>query len=344
VVWIPKAVLYNPAENPNTVKAWRRAIAEIPECPLRDEAESVLRDASGFPEVFRLGTEEDERGRIRFGSGKGQKTPPENPSGNGSATPSGSDTGNESRNGSWNGSGNGSKSGSGTRSRNQEQEQEQEQEEEGSGTPAAAGARRASPRRLLETWNENRGQLPEAKALPPGREKAARARLRTTPDLEVWATAVRHLASLPHLAGQAWVTIDFLLRPDSLTKIQEGKYDRPFRDAVAAPVLVGAHAPAPAPRPKEPAECLEPPPTGGGIWPRILEELRPLVDERDFDTWFRGTRQVGELNGVLRVAVASALFGQYVPAEYGEAIGSACLACGVQVPVEFVTGEAGVLA
>jgi hypothetical protein len=343
VVWIPKAVLYNPAENQNTVKAWRKAIAEIPECALRDEAEVALKAASGFPEVFELGIEEDERGRLRFGSAK----PPRNPSGSDSETDSGSGSGdksgNDSTNGSWNGSGIEAGISSRRRSRNQEQEQEQEQEEEGSGTPAAAGAARApSPRKLLETWNANRGHLPEAKALPPGREKAARARLRAVPDLERWAHAVRHLASLPHLTGKDWVTIDFLVRPDSLTKVEEGRYDRPFRDSAPPAALVGAHPPEPRPRrtTAAPEVVLDPPPPGGGVWPRVLEALRPRVDERDFDTWFRPTRQVGELNGVLRVAVAP-LFRRYVPAEYDGAIESACRACGVTVPVEYLTDEAG---
>lgn len=338
VVWIPKAVLYNPAENPNTVKAWRRAIAEIPECPLRDEAETALRKASGFPEVFELGMEEDERGRSRFGSGKGGK----DDSRNGSGSDSSNGTGNESTNGSWNGSGNNS----GSRSRNQEQEQEQEKEREGERgeTPAAAGAPRPpSPRQLLAVWNSNRGPLPEAKALPPGRERAARARLRTVPDLERWAAAVRRLAALPHLAGQAWVTLDFLLKPDSLTRIEEGRYDRPFRDAAPPPPLVGAHPTAPRPRPSRAPEAapLPPPPPDGGVWPKVLEALRTRVDERDFDTWFRGTRQVGELNGALRVAVSGELFVEYIPREYSAEIAEALKACGVSVPVEYLTDEAG---
>lgn len=231
--------------------------------------------------------------------------------------------------------------GSRKRSRNQEQEQEQEQEGEGSGTPADAGARRPSPQRLLEVWNANRGPLPDAKALPPGRAKAARSRLRETPDLDRWARAVRRLAKLPHLAGQAWVTIDFLVRPDSLTKVEEGRYDRPFRDAGAPSVLVGAHPAEPRPRQTPVAAPLPPPPPGGGIWPRVLEELRPMVDERDFDTWFRPTRQSGELNGALRVAVSGPLFLDYIPREYGVAIEAACRACGVTVPVEYLAENDG---
>lgn len=40
---------------------------------------------------------------------------------------------------------------------------------------------------------------------------------------------MRRLASKAHLVEQSWVTLDFLLKPDSLTRIEEGRYDLPFR-------------------------------------------------------------------------------------------------------------------
>ncbi len=92
---------------------------------------------------------------------------------------------------------------------------------------AGGSSRGASPRDLLRTWNENRGHLPEAKSLPPGRERHARAALIREPNLDRWAAAVRRFAT-PHAAEWSWASFDFLLRPDSLTKIEEGKYDRPF--------------------------------------------------------------------------------------------------------------------
>lgn len=42
VVWLPRAVIYNSPESPNVVVSWRTALAEIPECALKDEAETEL--------------------------------------------------------------------------------------------------------------------------------------------------------------------------------------------------------------------------------------------------------------------------------------------------------------
>lgn len=43
LVWLPNAIKHNPPENPNVVVAWRRAMAEMPECELREKAaQSVL--------------------------------------------------------------------------------------------------------------------------------------------------------------------------------------------------------------------------------------------------------------------------------------------------------------
>lgn len=334
VVWIPKAVLYNPAENPNTVKAWRRAIAEIPECALRDEAAAVLRAASGFPEVFELGMEEDERGRLRFGSGKDPKdpsgSPSGNPSGSQSGSASGSGSGTSSGSGSDDGAGSDSTNGSRKRSRNQEQEQEQDKKDTPP-TPRKRGGR--------------------AGGLDPGFEA-------------FWAAYPKHVGRAD--AEKAWAKLTRAERERALELAPvyaEAMADRPefvknpsgwlngkrfaddpvgWRRGGAPRALVGAHEPEPGPRPSPatPEVVLDPPPPGGGVWPVVLEALRPLVDERDFDTWFRPTRQVGEPNGTLRVAVAP-LFRRYVPAEYGGAIESACRACGVEVPVEFLTTEAG---
>lgn len=85
------------------------------------------------------------------------------------------------------------------------------------------------PEGLLTTWNQNRGPLPEAKAISGGRATHARARLAEVPDLARWSAAVKRLALSPFATGgndRGWkADIDFLLRPDTLTKIEEGKYD-----------------------------------------------------------------------------------------------------------------------
>ena len=110
------------------------------------------------------------------------------------------------------------------------------------------------------------------------------------------------------------------------------------RDRSSGSALVGAH-PASKEGPPSPPREFPPAPDGGGVWPAILERLRGVVDERDFDTWLRGTRQSGELNGALRVVVASDLFVEYVAREYGAAITEAASNLGVNAPIEYVTGR-----
>jgi hypothetical protein len=109
-----------------------------------------------------------------------------------------------------------------------EVEVEVEGEREGE---SSAPARRPSPKTLLETWNREKGSLPEAKGLSGPRERHARTRLGETPDLERWAAAVRRIARSPFCLGsndRGWrATFDWLLQPDTLLKVEEGKYDPP---------------------------------------------------------------------------------------------------------------------
>ena len=37
--WLPRAIRHNPPQSPSVVTAWRRAFVQLPECPLRQEAE-----------------------------------------------------------------------------------------------------------------------------------------------------------------------------------------------------------------------------------------------------------------------------------------------------------------
>lgn len=238
VVWVPRALRYNPPESANVVRAWRKAIADIPECQLRDEAESYLREGCLFPEVFDEEIRTDKRGRLRVGDSSSAPKPPkaEAPAAIVAAAESSGHSSTEAPGKlAAESSGNGDVL-------FPEAFHEDRQEgigEAGTGTGAGpgtgegnGGARRArpapSPRQLLEVWNANRGALAAARELSPGREKAARSRLKAYPDLERWAAAVRRLASKPHLVEQSWVTLDFLLKPDSLTRIEEGRYDRAF--------------------------------------------------------------------------------------------------------------------
>jgi len=58
VVWIPKAVVHNPPESTNVIRAWRAGFDEVPECPLRHQALQQLQAfvegmGEGFRQAFR---------------------------------------------------------------------------------------------------------------------------------------------------------------------------------------------------------------------------------------------------------------------------------------------------
>jgi len=86
-----------------------------------------------------------------------------------------------------------------------------------------------TPAMLLDTWNANRGPLPAVKSLSPKRVKVAKSRLHEVPDLDRWVAAVKRIAGSSFCRGEgktAWVAnFDWLLRPDTLLKIEEGRYD-----------------------------------------------------------------------------------------------------------------------
>lgn len=110
-------------------------------------------------------------------------------------------------------------------------EDEVEDEDEGEKRESSAPERRPRPADLLETWNRERGGLPEAKGLSDSRERHARKRLEETPDLARWGLAVRRASRSPFCLGandRGWrATFDWLLQPDTLLKLEEGKFDPP---------------------------------------------------------------------------------------------------------------------
>ncbi len=65
-------------------------------------------------------------------------------------------------------------------------------------------------------------------------------------------------------------------------------------------------------------------------WDRILEHLKSRVDERDFETWFRGTRQKSESADAINVLITSPLFIEYIPREFGDRIGEAARLAGLE--------------
>ncbi len=98
---------------------------------------------------------------------------------------------------------------------------------------------RLTPSGLLALWN---AEIAEAKASNPrvaiaravklsaARERHARARLKEEGDPEVWRDAIRRIIASPGCNGyndRRWIAdLDFLLRPGTLARVLEGKYDR----------------------------------------------------------------------------------------------------------------------
>ncbi len=99
--------------------------------------------------------------------------------------------------------------------------------EEGKGTRKGGGG--SAPPVLLTVWNENRGDLPEAKGVSRARLAQIRARLAEEPDPMVWTAIVQRIAASPFCRGEndrEWrASFDWLLKPDTRLRALEGKYD-----------------------------------------------------------------------------------------------------------------------
>lgn len=95
-----------------------------------------------------------------------------------------------------------------------------------------------SPKDLAEVWNaECRGAMAKVLDMKPGTKRwnSAKARLADESDLEVWRMHVRKVADSPFVRGEVegrnggkpWRgNFDWFIRPDTVTKIVEGLYDR----------------------------------------------------------------------------------------------------------------------
>ena len=89
---------------------------------------------------------------------------------------------------------------------------------------------------LCEIWNEHGKRLPKCRIpISEDRLKKIKTRVKDTPLQEPWIEAVQRLAESNFangLSDSSWVaTFDWFIKPDSLAKILEGKYDnRPTMD------------------------------------------------------------------------------------------------------------------
>ena len=64
-------------------------------------------------------------------------------------------------------------------------------------------------------------------------------------------------------------------------------------------------------------------------WSKILEHLKTRVDEREFDSWFRDSRQKSETADAIFVQVRTPLFVDYIPEAYAQQIAEAARLAGV---------------
>ena len=85
-----------------------------------------------------------------------------------------------------------------------------------------------TPEDVLAAWNENRGSLSSA-SLTPGRQRHVAARIRDGLTLERWGGVVKRVAASTFLTGggeKGWrATIDWLLKPESIVRVEEGQFD-----------------------------------------------------------------------------------------------------------------------
>lgn len=92
----------------------------------------------------------------------------------------------------------------------------------------ALAVTRTQPEALMNLWNDTVRRLPKAQKFTPDRRRHAVSRLLEEPALPIWRNAIVRLDASDFATGQGggWrADFDFLIRPGTLTKVLEGKYD-----------------------------------------------------------------------------------------------------------------------
>jgi len=201
-----------------------------------------------------------------------------------------------------------------------------------------------NPDHLAALWNRvTGGLLPKVSKLTEKRRRAAKARLAEVPDIETWEAAIRRLAASSFARGEkgGWVAdFDFLLRPDTLVKVSEGRYD----DRRPAPKpLPGAHYAKPAEVQSPATRTLQvPPPTPEGdanVWPTLVGDLASVVDERDITVWLRPVRQAGPVNGHLALVARSREAATFIRDEFLPTIADVAREHGIDVPIRLFSED-----
>lgn len=84
------------------------------------------------------------------------------------------------------------------------------------------------PDAIVELWN-SKSELPPVRGISPSRLKTLRARLKDKCFLNGWREAIDRICASHFATGKndkGWkLDFDFFIRPDSVLKILEGKYD-----------------------------------------------------------------------------------------------------------------------
>lgn len=82
---------------------------------------------------------------------------------------------------------------------------------------------------LQRIWNENCGDLPEALLVIGSRKAQSIARWKEWPKEEIWIEVVQRIAASKFCNGKndmGWIAdFDFLIKPETHVKVNEGKYD-----------------------------------------------------------------------------------------------------------------------
>lgn len=87
----------------------------------------------------------------------------------------------------------------------------------------------------LKVWNENAAVAgwPQAKTMPPNRQKLVASRLREH-GIAGWVGAIAKARASPYLSGSdppTWFTFSWLIKSENFLKLIEGNYDRRHNDS-----------------------------------------------------------------------------------------------------------------
>ena len=92
----------------------------------------------------------------------------------------------------------------------------------------ALAVTKTHPDALMRTWNESVTRLPQATKMTPDRRRHCVSRLQEEPSLTIWRNVFVRLEASDFACGVAggWrADFDFVLKPGTLMKVMEGKYD-----------------------------------------------------------------------------------------------------------------------